>query len=176
MNVTDLRGVARTGLCLPRECTQAHLDNFTDTLLGFINPMILKLPEFGIVINNTIFGPESQVTMKFTTSDAYVEEWQAWTSTGFLFVVGFLAVIIGVSVLANLSLYVEHRMGSKKGKEELFPFKQSVMAELPGDRADSQADRLLPSDGTSLASKETILLGPRSSEDCSIKGLKDNGK
>jgi len=63
------------GMCLPAECTQEDLDSFTDRMLGFVNAMILKLPEYGIVIDTLIFGPTSQVNMKFTQTDNYVADW-----------------------------------------------------------------------------------------------------
>jgi hypothetical protein len=57
--VSDVRGIARLGICLPQECVQSDLDYFGDVSNGFINWGISLLPYFGIYIDNLVFKPGS---------------------------------------------------------------------------------------------------------------------
>jgi len=54
-NVTDLRGIARSGYCLPIQCTQEQLNFVTDYMNGFVNWGIDMLPTLGINIDILIF-------------------------------------------------------------------------------------------------------------------------
>jgi hypothetical protein len=54
-NVTDLRGIARMGMCLPEECTQEIIDHFVGTYINMTNNGIAMLPTLGINIDMLIF-------------------------------------------------------------------------------------------------------------------------
>jgi hypothetical protein len=58
-NVTDARGIARMGLCLPIECTQDDLDHFDELFLKFTNFGIGLLPTLGINIDTLVFNNQS---------------------------------------------------------------------------------------------------------------------
>ena len=55
-NVTDARGIARMGLCLPVECTQDELTNFDTRMINFMNFGISLLPQLGINIDTLVFN------------------------------------------------------------------------------------------------------------------------
>lgn len=55
-NVTNARGIARIGLCLPIECTQEDLDHFDYLFLKFTNFGISLLPKLGINIDTLVFN------------------------------------------------------------------------------------------------------------------------
>ena len=74
-NVTDARGIARMGFCLPIECTQDDLDIFQKHANAFTNFGISLLPKLGIYIDNLVFTPTSQAAMDIKDSDTYADDW-----------------------------------------------------------------------------------------------------
>mmetsp|Transcript_7401 Transcript_7401/g.12500 ORF Transcript_7401/g.12500 Transcript_7401/m.12500 type:complete len:232 (+) Transcript_7401:291-986(+) len=110
-NVTDLRGIARMGFCLPQECTQEDLDSFTDKYIGLMNEQLEKLPGLGINIDLLIFRNYSRLNMQFSRTDSEIEDWQSRTKVGAYVVLGFLSVIVALSLFVNL--YVSFRQSEK---------------------------------------------------------------
>lgn len=68
-NVTHVRGIARQGYCLPKECTEADLNYVADLLVNNTNHGLSILPQYGIHFNTLIFNEDSRVGMKFSQSD-----------------------------------------------------------------------------------------------------------
>ena len=58
-NVTDARGIARMGFCLPIECTQDDLNEFQTLANNFADFGISLLPKLGINIDNLVFNNQS---------------------------------------------------------------------------------------------------------------------
>ena len=55
-NITQMRGLARSGLCLPIECVQSTINNFTDNTIDLLNSALAILPTFGINLDLLIFN------------------------------------------------------------------------------------------------------------------------
>ena len=69
-NVTDLRGIVINGVCLPINCSQQTLDEFSTSFVGLINEVIGILPKIGINIHILIFRTNfTQVNMEFFAID-----------------------------------------------------------------------------------------------------------
>ena len=54
-NVTQLRGIARSGYCLPIECTMEDLNSVADMMDDNVNKNLKLLSSYGINIHTMIF-------------------------------------------------------------------------------------------------------------------------
>ena len=113
-NVTHVRGIARQGYCLPKECSQDDLNGVASLFVNITNNGLAILPQYGIHFNTLIFNEQSRVGMQFISSDKSTGDLQSSTQTGAAVVVLVLAVLGVPSIIANLYFYINHLFYSNR--------------------------------------------------------------
>ena len=102
-NVTDVRGIARSGWCLPIECSQADFDWITTLEDNFVNMGIDMLPSLGINIDTLVFKTGlSNIFQRYVLSDVYDADWRARTQTGFYVTATLIGAVVFSTILANV--------------------------------------------------------------------------
>ena len=65
-----MRGLARSGICLPIECVQGTITDYVGNAISFMNSELALLPSYGINIDTLIFNSDSRLSMKLTEIDS----------------------------------------------------------------------------------------------------------
>ena len=74
LNATHVRGLARQGWCVPRQCSQTDLNNFQNLVRNLTDKAIGILPKLGIHVDTIVFNDQSQIALTFTKSDESSKE------------------------------------------------------------------------------------------------------
>jgi len=122
-NLTYIPVQLISGLCLPSECAQQTLTDFSDTVTNKINSLAISLQKrFNLVDLDKGYGlitRESRVTMMVTQSDTATEEWQQSMRVGFYSAATFCTlVILAFFVVPNVAMLIRHFRGSKRQELE----------------------------------------------------------
>lgn len=114
-NITHLIGIARMGLCLPRECKQHHYDAFTTTSVDLVNKILAKLidkanyhPTTGLVRDFTRVG------LTLTKSDDYTQDWHERTYEGMVAAAILISTIILIIGTVNVYQFYVHMRDPKR--------------------------------------------------------------
>ena len=106
-NVTDVRGIARSGVCMPINCTQSDINFGSAKVVGMVNNAIGLLPSLGINIDTIIFKTNfSQVNMNFLVTDYQDELSRSESKTGFVVTATILGTILFLTIAANIEIYI----------------------------------------------------------------------
>jgi len=76
-------------------------------MLKLVNGLFAELPSIGIVLNNSIFRPWTQVGMSMTKSDEYNEDWMERTKTGFIPSIIIVGAIIILALFSTIYTYLK---------------------------------------------------------------------
>jgi len=112
-NISHLSGFSRMGFCLPKECKQKHYDAYSAKMLSLVNGVFAKFPDYGIIMNNTLFQPWTRVGLSMTKSDEYTEDWHERTKAGFYPTLILIILIIILALWATIHTYLKRKLRQK---------------------------------------------------------------
>lgn len=93
------------GLCLPKECTQSQFDSFAKMQVDGANWFFSQLPNYGIVLDGSLFRTWTRVSLTMTKSDEYQRQWVERTSSGFYPTITIIGLIILVALASTIVVY-----------------------------------------------------------------------
>ena len=114
-----MRGLARSGVCLPVECVQDTISDYVDNAIDLMNSQLALLPSYGIDINTLIFNSDSRLSMKMTVIDSDGQDEADETKVGFVIVSALLGAIFIFSISTNVYILRSSIIRGAAGKEDL---------------------------------------------------------
>lgn len=138
-NITHLIGMARMGLCMPKECSQEHYDVVVNGMLSQVNGFLDYLSDYynHPVLHGAFIREWTRVGMTLTKSDDYTADWQERTASGVLPMTLLLSATVLFVIFANVFKY--YRYKKVKLSKKFHP----VIAGSPDENFHQQIQSLL---------------------------------
>lgn len=103
-NITHLIGMARMGLCMPRECTQPIYDKVVENMVTPVNGYLQYLADYynHPVLHGSFVREWTRVGMSLTKTADYTDDWRERTAAGVIptaiIILAILTFVFGVNV------------------------------------------------------------------------------
>ena len=82
-------------------------------MLALVNGAFAKFPDYGIIMNNSLFQPWTRVGLSMTKSEEYTEDWHERTKGGFYPTLILIVLIILLALWATIHTYLKRKFREK---------------------------------------------------------------
>lgn len=111
-NITHLIGMARMGLCMPKECKQHHYDTVVTGMLSVVNGFLDYMADYynHPQLHGGFLREWTRVGMTLTKSNEYTETWHERTAAGVIPTALIILIIVTFTMCVNAYKYARHRL------------------------------------------------------------------
>lgn len=120
-NVTHLIGMARMGLCMPKDCTQPIYDKVIEGIISPVNGYLEYLADYynHPVLHGGFVREWTRVGMTLTKSADYTEDWLNRTAAGVIPTAVLIIAILVFVLIINVVKYYRYKQAKFNAKRRV---------------------------------------------------------